>query len=198
MGRNITIIQGHPDASRQRFGRALQAAYAAGAAQGGHEVRVVDVATLDFPLLRTKQDWEAGEPPEAIARAQDAIRWADHLVFFYPLWAGSMPALLKGFIEQAFRPSFAMDPATGPLGRKRLAGRSARIVVTMGMPAFFYRYFYFAHSVRSLERNILRFCGIGPVKLSLIGMVEGADPGPREKWLRRMRDFGDAGDAGYL
>lgn len=198
MGRNIAVIQGHPDPARERFGRALQAAYVQGAAEGGHEVRAIDLATLDFPALRTKIDWESGTPPESIRDAQDVIRWADHLVIFYPLWAGSMPALLKGFIEQAFRPSFAMDPRTGPLGRKRLAGRSARIVVTMGMPAFFYRWFYFAHSLRSLERNILRFCGIGPIKVSLIGMVDAADPAPRQKWLRKMREFGAAADVGYL
>lgn len=198
MQRNITIIQGHPDPSPKRFGRALAAAYATGAAEGGHAVRVVDVASLDFPLLRSKVEWEAGAPPPPIAEAQDAIRWSDHLVIFFPLWAGSMPALLKGFIEQAFRPSFALDPKAGPAARKRLAGRSARIVVTMGMPAAFYRWFYFAHSVKALERNILRFCGIGPVKVSLVGSVEAKEPAGRVEWLRKMRDLGRAGDAGYL
>ncbi len=195
---NITIIQGHPDPSPERYGRALAAAYREGAVEGGHEVRIVDVASLDFPLLSSKADFETGSPPAAIAAAQDAIRWADQLVFIYPLWAGSMPALLKGFIEQAFRPTFAMDPRAGPLDKKRLAGRSARIVVTMGMPAFVYRWFYFAHSLRSLERNILRFCGIGPIKVSVIGMVEAKDPAHRLKWLAKMRAFGRAADVGYL
>lgn len=198
MQRNITIIQGHPDPSPQRFGRALAAAYAQGAVEGGHTVRVVDVASLEFPLLRNKAEWEAGEAPPAIREAQGAIRWADHLVIVYPLWAGSMPALLKGFFEQAFRPGFAIDPKAGFTGRKPLAGRSARIVVTMGMPAFVYRWFFFEHSVKSLERNVLRFCGIGPIKVSLVGMVEAKDPAARVKWLERMHAFGRAGDAGYL
>ena len=119
MGRNIAIIKSHPDPSRLRFGRALEAAYAQGAGECGHEIRTLDVATLDFPLLRTKSDWETGTAPETIRHAQDGIRWADHLVIFYLLWAGSMPAPLKGFIEQTFRPSFAMDPRAGPKGRKR-------------------------------------------------------------------------------
>ena len=157
MGRDIAIIQSHPDPSRLRVGRALEAAYAQGAGECGHEIRTLDVATLDFPLLRTKSDWETGTAPETIRHAQDVIRWADQLVIFYLLWAGSMPALLKGFIEQTFRPSFAMDPRAGPMGRKRLEGRTARIVVTMGMPALFYRWFYLSpEEPRAQHPGLLR------------------------------------------
>jgi len=198
MIRNIAIVQGHPDPSKERFGRALQAAYEDGARDAGHQVRVIDVATLDFPLLRSKQDWESGTAPAAIRDSQAAIRWADHLVFFYPLWAGSMPALLKGFIEQALRPGFAMDPRGGMLAARPLAGRSARIVVTMGMPAFVYRWFFRAHSLKSLQRNILGFCGIAPIKVSLVGQVDDPDPAGRRRWLAKMREFGRAADAGYL
>jgi putative NADPH-quinone reductase len=198
MLRKIAIVQGHPDPSRERFGRVLQAAYTDGAASAGHEVRVIDIATLDFPLLRSKADWEKGDPPPAIRTAQATIAWADHLVFFYPLWAGSMPALLKGFIEQVFRPGFAMDPAGGLRAARPLAGRSARIVVTMGMPAFVYRWYFLAHGLKNLERNILKFCGISPIKVSLVGQVDDADPSGRGRWLDKMRSFGAAGDAGYL
>ena len=198
MQRNVAIVQGHPDPAKGRFGRALQAAYEEGARKAGHPVRVIDVATLDFALLRSKQDWEKGVPSPAIREAQAAIRWADHLVFFYPLWAGSMPALLKGFIEQAFRPGFAMDPGGGLLAARPLAGRSARIVVTMGMPAFVYRWFFRAHSLKSLQRNILGFCGIEPIKVSLVGQVDDPDPARRQRWLAKMREFGEAADSGYL
>jgi putative NADPH-quinone reductase len=74
--------------------------------------------------------------------------------------------------------------------KKLLKGKSARIVVTMGMPAFFYRWYFRAHSLKSLERNILAFCGIAPIKTSLIGMVDGGDGAKREKWLAKMRALG--------
>jgi putative NADPH-quinone reductase len=74
-----------------------------------------------------------------------------------------------------------------------LVGKSARIVVTMGMPAFVYRWYFLAHSLRSLERNILRFCGIGPIRETLFGMVEGVSPAKRAAWLEKMRAFGRAG-----
>jgi len=47
--------------------------------------------------------------------------------------------------------------------------------------------------LKSLERNILGFCGIGPIKESLIGMVEAENGDGREKWLRKMRILGSKG-----
>ena len=194
MGRRIAIIQGHPDPSGKRFGHALASAYAMGASEGGHAVTDIRVAGLDFPLLHTKDEFEHGSPPEVIRTAQAVIRDAEHLVLVYPLWLGSMPALLKAFLEQVFRPGFAMEQSAAGVGwDRRMTGKSARIVVTMGMPAFVYRWYFRAHSVKSLERNVLRFCGIAPIKECLIGNIEAQDPSGREKWLARIRGFGRQG-----
>mgnify|MGYP003462987881 CR=1 FL=1 len=77
--------------------------------------------------------------------------------------------------------------------KKRLTGKSARIVVTMGMPAFVYRWWYRAHSLKSLEENILRFSGIGPIKSTLIGTVEGMTDKQRAGWLDNLRALGEQG-----
>jgi putative NADPH-quinone reductase len=123
------------------FCHALADEYAKGCEDGGHEVRRIEVARLEFPWLRTKDEFEKGTPPDSIKQAQDAIRWADHLVIFYPLWLGSMPALLKAFLEQVFRPGVAFEyRAQGKMAKKLFTGKSARIVVTMGMPALVYRW----------------------------------------------------------
>ena len=108
--KRITIIDGHPDPRRARFVHALSDSYAAGAEAAGHEVRRIEVAALRFALLAERSDWEHGQVPEDIAAAQDAISWAEHLVILYPLWLGDVPALLKGFFEQALRPGFAFRP----------------------------------------------------------------------------------------
>lgn len=192
MSRRIAIIQGHPDPRGVHFGHALAEAYRRGAQAGGHELRHIDVAQLDFPLLRTKEDWEKGEPPAAIRAAQETIRWANHLVMFYPLWAGDVPALFKGFLEQVFRPGFAVSSEPNRPGKRLLRGKSARIVVTMGMPAFFYRWYFRAHGLKNLKRNLLGFCGIGPVRSSVIGMVEGSNM-RRRKWIEAMHTLGRAG-----
>ena len=190
----IAILQGHPDPSGARYGRALAQAYAKGAEEAGHEVRTMDVARLDFPVLRTKDEWEKELYPDAIRQAQHAIRWAEHIVILYPLWLGAMPALLKAFLEQVLRPGFAVRSVEpGRPWKKLLTGRSARIVVTMGMPALVYRWYFGAHSLKSLERNILGFVGIGPIRETLIGMVEACSAAKRVKWLEKLRALGHAG-----
>ncbi|WP_119354222.1 NAD(P)H-dependent oxidoreductase [Azohydromonas sediminis] len=189
--RRIALIQGHPDATQPHFAHALAAAYADGARAAGHAVREVDVARLDFPLLRSARDWEQGLLPASLADAQAAIGWADHLVLVFPLWLGDMPALLKGFLEQVARPGFAFGgEGSNPFAKKALGGRSARVVVTMGMPAAVYRYWYRAHSVKSLERNILGFVGIAPVRETLIGGVGALSPDDARGWLERLRRLG--------
>jgi putative NADPH-quinone reductase len=189
--RNILIIQGHPDPTIGHYGHALARSYREGAQRSGHLVQEIDVAALEFPLLRSKHDFENGVPPDAILDAQGLIAWAEHIVIFYPLWLGSMPALLKGFLEQVFRPGFAAtETKQGMPWKKKLSGRTARIVVTMGMPAFFYRWYFRAHSLKSLERNILGFCGIRTVGESLIGLIEGRDEAYRRGWLKKLASLG--------
>ena len=190
----ITLLQGHPDPRGGHFGHALAAAYAEAAADAQHDVKTIEVARLEFPLLRSAEEWKNAPPAPSIREAQGAVAWAEHLVIFFPLWLGDMPALVKGFLEQTLRPGFAIGTAAaGRMPKKLLKGRSARIVVTMGMPAFFYRAYYRSHSVKSLKRNILEFCGFAPVRTSLVGMVEGSSRNAHELWLARMATFGRAG-----
>ena len=190
---NILIVQGHPDPVARHFGHALADAYAAGAQRAGHLVERVDVAALDFPLLRSQHEWQHGALPPALTPAQASIGRARHLVLFFPLWLGDMPALLKGFLEQVARPGFAFRAdAANPFAAKGLTGRSARLVVTMGMPSLVYRYWFRAHSVKSLERNILGFVGIAPVHETLIGGVETLDDAGRTRWLEKLERLGEA------
>ena len=191
--RQITLIQGHPDPEGGHFDHALADAYADGARAAGHQLRGIEIAGLDFPLLRNKDDFEHASTPPALVDAQEAIAWAEHLVFVYPLWLGDMPALLKGFLEQTLRPGFAFDYLDGGKVRMRLKGKSARLVVTMGMPAMAYRWFYGAHSVKNFERNILKFVGVKPVERSLYGMVEAAGEDSRAAWLEELRALGRDG-----
>lgn len=187
--KRILLIQGHPDASEPHLCHALASSYTKGAEDAGHTVRRVNVATLEFPLLRSQKDFETGTVPANLKTAQDDIIWAEHLLFFFPLWAGDMPALLKGFIEQIYRPAFTGASASH-FAEKRLSGRSARIVVTMGMPALVYRWYFRAHSIKSLQRNILGMVGIAPVHETLIGMASDIKATDAAKWMTKLRHLG--------
>jgi len=191
MSKRILIIQGHPDLTNPHFCHALEKAYANGAQLEGHEIKQINIAELDFPLLRSQHEWEHGTLPKGLDDVQAKISWAEHLVLIFPLWLGDMPALVKGFLEQVARPGFAFKKeGKNPLAHKGLVGRSARVIVTMGMPATIYRWYFRAHSVKSLERNILGFVGIQPVNTTLIGMVGNLKPDSASKWLKKCEKLG--------
>lgn len=184
---NILVINGHPDPSPERFCHTLATAYQTGATGKGHDVRVLEIGRLEIPCLRTAAESYSGEPPNAaLEQAQADVAWAEHIVIVYPLWLGDVPAYLKAFLEHVFSPNFAFDEQK----RGKLHGRSARIIVTMGMPAFVYRWYFWSHSLLSLKRNIFHFVGITPVRETLIGSVDSTD---HTKWLRAVERLGARG-----
>jgi putative NADPH-quinone reductase len=101
----------------------------------------------------------------------------------------------EGFLEQTFRPGFIFPDATPGQKlrfssyfrqRKALRGKTARIIATMAMPAIVYRWYFHPHP----EKNTLRLSGLGPIRESLIGLVESDDPRRRERWLAKIRTLG--------
>ena len=193
MSRRILIVVGHPDPSPDRLCRGLAKAYGEGAEEAGHGVRRVDLAALEFPMLRTMQEFEHGALPVELKDAAEAIVWAEHIVFVFPLWLGTMPALLKAFLEQVMRPgtAFAYPDKGGGFTKTLLRGRSARVVVTMGIPSVVYRLWFLGHGIAGMKRSILHFVGITPVRETLFGMVAGASDATRAKWISQMRNLGE-------
>jgi putative NADPH-quinone reductase len=192
MSRSILVVNGHPDPSPQRFCHAVADAYEAGAKAAGHAVGRIDVGALEFGFLENAAAFGT-PPPESIAAAQAMLERADHLVLVHPLWLGTLPARTKAFIEHLARHDFLIKTdAKGMWPAKRMKGKSARILMTMGMPAFAYRLFYRAHSLKALEVGVLRLSGFRPVRHTLFGGVEISAAG-RVKMLARARRLGEAG-----
>ncbi len=189
MKKRILIINGHPDASPERLCAGLAEAYAQGARTAGHDIRRLDPGNLAFPFLRTAQAFTEAPPHPDIVAAQNDFLWAEHFLFVFPLWLGGPPALLKGFMEWIGCHEFLLGQGKGMMPKGRLANRSARILVTMGMPAPVYRLFFRAHGVKAFDRGILRIAGIKPVRTSYIGGV-GASADRSRRWIAAARGLG--------
>jgi len=190
MSRNITILYGHPDSSNERLCYALAKAYQDSAQLTGHAVRRINLSDFDLTSIKSSKDFNYGDVSEYIRNVQDAIKWADHILFIFPLWMGSMPGQFKMFLEQVFRPGFALDYSKKGFPGKMLKGKSADIVVTMGMPTVAYNGFYFSHGIRNLRRNILYLCGIKPVHLTYFGGVDHVKAKTLTKWFEKMAYLG--------
>jgi putative NADPH-quinone reductase len=172
MPKRILVINGHPDTREERFCSALAKTYAESASQAGHQVRRIDVGALSFPLLVRFEEFQTPVDNADIRKAQADILWAQHLVFIHPLWLGAMPAMLKAFLERVACGGFGFDSGTAGNPKRALAGKSARLIVTMGMPAVAFRVVFGAYGEKAFARGILRLSGVWPVRKTYFGAVE--------------------------
>ena len=123
--------------------------------------------------------------------AYETLASCDHLVLIFPLWCGDMPAMLKGFIERILQPDLiARENTENAMNWHIFANKTARIVMTMGMPVSIYRWWYGGYALKLLTRNILHFIGIKPVRHTLYGMIGTSKPAARERWLREIEALG--------
>jgi putative NADPH-quinone reductase len=184
----VMIVVGHP--CPDSYCEALGDAYRRGAESGGHQVKLFVLGRMTFDaVLREGYRREQPLEPDLIA-AREAMQASDHLVFVFPLWCGDMPAIMKGFIERVLQPDLLKVQASGGTGWRFLKGKSARVIMTMGMPGWFYRWYFGAHALKLLKRNILQFTGVKPVRSTLHGMVETVSDERRKAWLREAEALG--------
>jgi 1,4-dihydroxy-2-naphthoate polyprenyltransferase len=186
---NVLIILGHPRSAS--LCGALADAFAMGAREAGADVRRIDLATLSFDpdvhsVSPNQQPFEAD-----LHRARELILWAEHLVFVYPTWWGTMPALLKGFLDRVLTPGFSFNTCEGGTGYQGLLhGRSAQLITTMDTPPLIHRLFYRQPGINAMARATLGFCGVRPVRSLVCGSVRHADASQRQEWLQRAHQQG--------
>jgi putative NADPH-quinone reductase len=191
MTRSICIIDGHPDPNPDHLVHALCDAYAEGAEATDHTVSRIRVADFDMPFLNSEKEF-AMPPPEPVLSERQKIANADHLVIAFPLWMGGMPAKLKAFFEQAARAEFFLKTGESDheWPERMMKGKSARIIVTMGMPDLVYRLGMDAGALKALERGVLGLSGFKPMHHTIIGGVGALTPSKVESWFEFMKEIG--------
>jgi putative NADPH-quinone reductase/1,4-dihydroxy-2-naphthoate octaprenyltransferase len=185
----VLVILGHP--RKASLCGALADAYVAGAKEAGVELRRLELCELEFNpnVIAGSPRNQVLEP--AIRQAAELLAWADHLVFVFPTWWGTMPALMKGFLDRVLMPGFAFEEHEHGGGwDKLLTGKSAHLLTTMDTPAWVYRWIYKSPGLNSLAAATLGFCGIAPVRTSTFGVVKDSDERTRARWLEAARAHG--------
>jgi putative NADPH-quinone reductase len=187
--KKILIINGHPD--KESYCNALFEAYKKGAITSGAEVKEIVVADLQFNLNLQYGYRKRTYLETDLLIAWDKIKWADHLVWIYPVWWGSLPALLKGFIDRLFLPGFAFKKRENSVWwDKLLTGKTARVISTLDQPAWYYWLVYRQPSNNAMKKLTLEFCGISPVKVTNIGPIRLSKETYRKKWLDKVYYLG--------
>lgn len=170
---------------------ALANAYIEGAKASGNELRQINLGELKFDPVLWKGYNKIQELEPDLINAQELIQWSNHIVFVYPNWWGTMPALMKGCFDRVFLPGFAFKyRKNSSFWDKLLSGRTAHLIVTMDTPSWYYRLIYRSLGHNEMKRSILGFCGVIVQTITEIGIVKNSLTRVRDKWITMVRHLG--------
>lgn len=187
----IVIINGHPD--KESFNFALADAYKNGAEKSGAEIREIAIGELDFnPNLQFGYRKRTELEPDLLT-AQETLKWADHIVWVYPVWWGSVPAIMKGFLDRVLLPGFAFKKREGSVWwDKYFTGKTSRIICTLDQPTWYYKWINKAPSHYAMKKLTMNFIGVKTVKITAIGPIRLSKDEFRKKWLKKVEKLGQA------
>lgn len=188
--RKILVVLGHP--SKKSLSGGLADAYFKGAKSSGFDVQKLYLPELKFdPILHEGYNKIQKLEPDLV-ESQKLIKWAEHIVFVYPIWWGNLPALFKGFIDRVFLPGFAFRYDKQGKPHKLLKGRTASLIMTTGGSGFFYSIIGRFMSL-SMTMFVLRFVGIKTKNQIFFGGIRDPTKKQIKEALGRARILGEKG-----
>jgi putative NADPH-quinone reductase len=187
--KKILIINGHPD--KESFCNELALKYKKGADTSGAECKLVNLVDLEFnPSLSNGYRKRTELEPDLLMMQQEILK-AEHIVLVYPNWWGTYPALLKGFLDRILLPGYAFSYRENSVFiNKLLSGKTARLIVTMDSPSWYYALFLKSPGHTTMKKGILGFCGIKPVKVTSFGPMRNSAESKRKEWMQKVELLG--------
>lgn len=188
---NILVIYAHP--YNQSFNHAIKETIVMSANSTGNLVEVRDLYALDFdPVLRAEElanSFNSGAALEDVAIEQNYIRWADMVVFVYPLWWAGMPAILRGYLDRVLSFGFAYtadeNGTTGLLGNKQIV-----MINTIGATQQDYEANGMLKALETIANpGIFNFCGTTVKKYFQFCAIPSSTPEERQKILSEVSEF---------
>lgn len=192
----IAVVIGHPFTGS--FSHALADQYVKQAKQAGAEVKIIDLASIKFETtpsdlnqVRVRGIDQLDELEPSIGEMVRVMDWADHFVFFYPVWWGTFPGVLKAFIDRVFLSGVAFRNGKSSAQWDKLwQGKTARIVLTMDGPTLIHKLFYRAPGENALKHATLWYVGVKTVGITRFSPVQTTTAKVREKWLKITAGLG--------
>lgn len=187
---NILLVYTHPNP--RSFNRAILEVLDGALRERGHTTRIHDLYQMQFRATLDGEDllrnWR-GDLATDTRREQDAVRWAQGLVFIYPIWWFGPPAILKGWVDRVFTRKFAFD--FGPNGMSGLLTHERALVINTlgGDEATYQRERWQELLVRPMAEGILGACGIRQVIYRAFYQVPTVSPADRQAMLAEVREL---------
>ncbi|WP_034060843.1 NAD(P)H-dependent oxidoreductase [Lacinutrix jangbogonensis] len=187
--KQILIINGHPD--KESFNFALSKAYKKGALKSTTSISEINISELSFnPNLAFGFRKRIELEPDLLD-ALEKIKNSDHIVWFFPLWWASYPAIMKGFIDRTFLPgiTFELEEISHePIGL--LKGKSASVFITSDTPEDYDKEIMNQPVLHQFKTGTLEYCGVSPVQVTYISTVSDSTEEFRKEWLKKVHELG--------
>lgn len=152
-----------------------------------HDVKVIDLYKENFnPVLYFDDTHKRRnlQFDEEVKKYRDIVAWAEHFIFIFPIWWGGMPAILKGFIDRVFAKGFAYEyKGIVPIGL--LKNKTGWIITTHDTPSL-YALLVQQDYARVLKKQVLKMCGIAPVKVHTMPFLRYKKEKDRTRFLERV------------
>ncbi|MGZ9584698.1 NAD(P)H-dependent oxidoreductase [Paenibacillus marinisediminis] len=184
----VAVINTHPNPDS--FTYAVREVVESALQEHGHDIQLRDLYTLMFNPVLTVEDFAAsksGNVPEDVRVEQEYVKWADCLIIIYPLWWGTLPALLKGYIDRVFAYGFAYS-MDGDGIKKLLSGKKAILFTMMGNSEEHYQEVkMFEAMKKTVDEAIFEFVGIDVLEHKYFPSVTTVDDEARKKMLEEAK-----------
>lgn len=159
----------------------------------GNECKIVDLYDEKQEYLRydNKEQLRDAKNPWELLRNQnqEKIAWADELVFFFPVWWGSIPAILKNYFDANFSSGFAFRFVSWKkMPEKLLIDKTAKVYCQCDWPGFILKipFILWINIKWYLTRAILGFCGIKTTDFKLYDDISNMWQEEREEIVSNM------------
>lgn len=204
---NVLIVYAHPEP--KSFNGALKDLAVSELTTLGHQVKVSDLYAMNFKAVADSDDFHLRQDKDFLKYAveqknavhtnsfskdireeQEKLIWADFVIFQFPLWWYSVPAILKGWFDRVFASDFAyknnMRYDTGCLkGRKAMistsTGSPQQVFTPYGMDGDIHENILF-----HINHGMLYFVGLEPVE-PFIAWAPSRDEEGRRRYLEEYK-----------
>lgn len=184
---HLLLIYANP--SSRSLSSSLKERFLRGAEKAGHHVKMIDLYTEKFDPVLSEAEAK-GKIGSASKNHQIMIRWADYLVFVFPIWWFRAPAILEGWIDKVFTSGFAFKykPITKTFGIPigLLNDKKAVVITPYGAPGWVIQLFYGNLAWRRFKCGVLNFFGIKKILHFPCYSAPYASEETKEKWLRQV------------
>ena len=203
----VLIVYAHPEP--RSFNGAMKDLAVEVLSGAGHQVQVSDLYAMNFPPAGGPGDFVTQENPDffgyqreqmhatsgglfdpALKAEMDKLVWADMVIFQFPLWWFSLPAILKGWVDRVFAMGFAYGlQQSYESGVFR--GKRSMLAFTTGGPARVYqpggRNGGMDELILHIQRGMLYFVGMEVLPPFIAYGASRCTPEERAAYLEAYR-----------